>query len=150
MHFPHELLDSRPPNLGARPPILGTAAQAAMDISGDSLVPSRNTNSAALGSRGRQPPVPQTAATRSSRRTRTDPDRGQDSRQSAHKANSTGSEAFPAATRQAPPAAMWNSSTTHNTNGVNTSRRAGQTRAPDSSQLVPQLQVKHEANVFVR
>jgi hypothetical protein len=148
VHFPHELLDSRPPNLRARPPILGTTtAQTAMDLSGDSLIPSQNTNATASGSRGRQPLVQQTATTRSSRRTRTDPDNSQDSRQSVQKSNSTGSEAF---SSQGPPGTAWNSSSAQNTNGVNATRRPAQTRRPDVSQLVPQLQVKHEANVFVR
>ena len=146
--FPHELLDSRPPNLGNRHAI-GNPAQAAMDISGDSLVPSRNINMDASGSHGHQPSAQQTAAIRSTKRSRSDPDNGQDSRQPVHKSNSTGSKALSSNPRNGAPT-TWSLSTSQNLAGADAPRRLVQTRPPDSSQLIPQLQVKHEANVSVR
>lgn len=125
VNFPPELLNLKQPGHNA-------AKQNGMDLSGDSLVPSRTSASG----RGRQAPT-QTAATRASRRTRTDPEHIQEARLHVQKSNSTGVEGLSSNTRQA----TWSLSSTQNTL-PNASRKP-----PDPSQL---LQVKNETNVFVR
>ncbi|PVF92815.1 hypothetical protein CPB86DRAFT_159707 [Serendipita vermifera] len=64
--FPHDLLD-------IRSNLQGTSRQNAMDISGDSLVLSRNLSTSSAGAlRGRLPPAQPPTSTRNGRRTRSD------------------------------------------------------------------------------